>query len=113
MVSGVDCTTATAMTATSNIVHASLNETVAIDGNCSWAFSNIEGAIPGGLDGGNNIDADPLFVDPSLPGGDYHLQGGSPCIDAADPASTVATDIDGDARPAAAGFDIGADEVAE
>lgn len=48
-------------------------------------------AIAGNGSGGNftgvyenNIDADPLFVDPG--NGDYHLTENSPCIDAGDPA---------------------------
>ena len=36
--------------------------------------------VQGGYSGGGNNDFDPLFVD--LPGGDYRLQDGSPCIDA-------------------------------
>ncbi|MCP5008534.1 MAG: hypothetical protein GY942_01000, partial [Aestuariibacter sp.] len=55
------------------------------------------------------VDATPNLL------GDYHLQAGSPAIDvgATDKAGTNApgTDIDGDIRPAAGGFDIGADEV--
>jgi len=49
--------------------------------------------------GGNNIDADPAFVDPVS--GDYRLAAGSPCIDAADntviPAA-VETDLAGHPR---------------
>ena len=41
--------------------------------------------IQGGWIGEGNIDDDPLFVDPD--NGDYHLQAGSPCIDAGDPNS--------------------------
>jgi hypothetical protein len=37
-----------------------------------------------------NLYLDPLFKDPS--GGDYHLDAGSPCIDAGDPGSTVDPD---------------------
>ena len=41
--------------------------------------------VQGGWEGEGNIDADPMFVDAD--GGDYHLQPGSPCIDAGDPDS--------------------------
>ncbi|MCK5174624.1 MAG: hypothetical protein KAR47_14620, partial [Planctomycetes bacterium] len=59
-----------------------------------------------GTDGGGNIDADPLFVDPdgadNTPGtadDDLRLQAGSPCIDAGDnSAVTEATDLDGKPR---------------
>ncbi len=62
-----------------------------------------------------NISDDPLFVDSGS--GDYHLQNGSPCIDAGvDPvpdyigAGYTDFDFDGDARPYGAAWDIGADE---
>jgi hypothetical protein len=43
--------------------------------------------IQGGWEGEGNINADPLFVNPVPYDGDYHLQAGSPCIDAGDPNS--------------------------
>lgn len=64
---------------------------------------NFSGYIPPGLgvlvsvnangdpcDVYNNILLDPMFVNPSL--GDYHLQAGSPCIDAGDPQSPLDPD---------------------
>ena len=40
--------------------------------------------------GGHDISLDPMFVDPGI--GDFHLQEGSPCIDAGDPASPLDPD---------------------
>jgi hypothetical protein len=56
-------------------------------GLASVRYSNVSGGFPGS----GNIDSDALFVDPASL--DYHLQVGSPCIDAGDPASTP--DVDG------------------
>ncbi|MBN9523786.1 right-handed parallel beta-helix repeat-containing protein [bacterium] len=49
-----------------------------------------------------------LFVD--RPGGDYHLRPGSPAVDRGTPLGAPAADFEGQARPAGAGYDIGADE---
>jgi hypothetical protein len=59
-------------------------------------YSNVQGGY--GDTGDNNINADPLFANPSS--GDYHLQPGSPCIDAGDNGvpSLPATDFEGDPR---------------
>jgi len=71
----------------------------------SWATSL-------GVDGGGNIDGDPLFVDAA--GGDFHLQETSPCINAGDniAPSLPVTDFEGDPRIIYGIVDIGADEVA-
>ena len=71
------------------------------------AYSDFDPAKIDGswTDGGGNINADPLFVG----GGNYHLTSGSPCIDTGTTVA-VADDIDGDARPQEAGYDMGADE---
>ncbi len=51
-----------------------------------------------------------LFVDPTLPAGDYHLKAGAPAIDAGTPTDAPPTDFEGDLRPAGDGYDLGADE---
>lgn len=60
-------------------------------GDTAWA-TNING-IP--CDSFYNIIRDPLFVD-SL--NDFHLQEGSPCIDAGDNSVAADSDLDGNAR---------------
>ncbi len=66
--------------------------------------------------GGNITGSDPLFVgglnpaDAPTTGGNYHLQSGSPCIGAASSGSPFGHDIDGDPRPSAGSYDMGADE---
>jgi len=55
-----------------------------------------------------NIYLDPQYVD--AVNGNLHLTGASPCVDAADPASSVLSDFDGNARPNGAYADLGAFE---
>ena len=75
------------------------------------SFSNTEGGYGGtGVkEGGGNISADPMFVDPDGPDGDpetwedndYHLSAGSPSIDAGDNGAVpdgITTDLDGNPR---------------
>ena len=55
------------------------------------------------------ISSNPLFVDEIE--GDYHLQKGSPCIDAGTSENTSDTDFEGDSRPQGYGIEMGADEI--
>lgn len=52
----------------------------------------------------NNIDTDPLFVDATL--GDYHLDTGSPCIDAGDSSVIEVGWVDLDNNPRTDGADV-------
>jgi len=77
--------------------------------NANLAGSNLDvtySDVGSGWTGTGNIDADPLFVDAA--NGDYHLQVGSPCIDAGMPASAPTHDIEGTPRDPAP--DMGAYE---
>ena len=75
-----------------------------IDSSCSITidYSDVEGGEEGIGGSGtvnwgeHNIDADPLFVNPD--NGDYHLQAGSPCIDAGTPDGAPPDDIEGNPR---------------
>ena len=61
--------------------------------------------------GAGNIYGNPLFVSPAFgTDGDYHLQENSPCIDAGALPEAPSKDLDGNARPAGNGVDIGAYE---
>ncbi|MCL4264488.1 MAG: hypothetical protein KJ069_14790 [Anaerolineae bacterium] len=55
----------------------------------------------------NRVIGDPLFVNPGAD--DFHLQVGSPAIDAGLDAG-ITEDFEGDVRPSGNGFDIGYDE---
>lgn len=105
LTAGVNCTT-TGFQATSNIVYGNTTNTDGASGanfsGCQWQYSNVEGIAATN----NNISADPLLEG----NGDFHLKANSPCIDAGDPATTLLTDIDGEARNQGAAPDIGADE---
>ncbi|MFC1594205.1 S8 family serine peptidase [Candidatus Omnitrophota bacterium] len=58
------------------------------------SYTNIEGGWSGPGEG--NIDANPLFIDPTS--GDFHLAPHSPCIDSADGDAAPLTDLDGNPR---------------
>lgn len=64
--------------------------------------------VEGGWPGEGNIDAAPLFADPS--GGDFHLAGPSPCINRGANSLAPPEDMDGDPRPFMGTVEIGADE---
>ncbi len=90
------------------------------------SYSDAQGGLPvGAIDGGGNIDLDPMFVRPPDPGpdgmwdgvdddyGDLRLQPGSPCINAGNPAfvpEAGETDLDDHARVLCERVDMGAYE---
>jgi hypothetical protein len=83
--------------------------TLALDYNDVYGwFENYHNLAPGG----NDISADPLFVDAVK--GDYHITSSSPAKDkglgSSSGFSLPTDDIDGDSRPQDDGYDIGADE---
>lgn len=111
-------------------VDAVIYATGAVEGASAWIdYSVVQGAPESVVAAGERaillgaavLTDDPLFVQPGafdgaggfLPG-DYHLQEGSPCIDAGNPdfaAYPGEADLDGEARVQGAAVDIGADET--
>lgn len=58
------------------------------------------------------LSASPMLVDYKADAtGDYHLQQGSPCLNAGVPTGAPPVDMDGVARPQGSGFDIGPYEL--
>lgn len=103
----------------------------------TFEYNDIAGGLPArAIDGGGNVDLDPMFVRNSSDGGDgwtdnpatvdidegenddygdLRLQPGSPCINAGDPNSVQGpgeTDLDGHARVLCGRVDMGAYESA-
>jgi hypothetical protein len=83
-------------------------ESVAIPAGASIDYS----CVMGGWEGTGNIDSDPKFVDAAS--GDYHLLGGSPCVNSGsnDVDGLPESDLDGDDRIEAGRVDMGAFESA-
>ncbi len=61
-----------------------------------------------GVNGGGNLDEDPLFLNPTGPVVDLHLSSASPAVDAGDDSLvTTASDLDGNPRIYGAAVDMG------
>jgi hypothetical protein len=90
----------------SNIVFNNATGTQVEGGNCSWTYSDI-GPVP--APGIGNVDSDPQFIAPEQ--NNFHLPASSTLRDIADPAATLADDIDGESRPQGGRRDPGADEI--
>ncbi|NOY68032.1 MAG: DUF11 domain-containing protein [Deltaproteobacteria bacterium] len=90
------------------IWNSGVDDVHAESGTVSVAASDIGAlSITGSgnyIDRGNNLAVDPLLVP------DGHLQSASPCRDTGDALTAPADDFEGEARPADAGPDMGADE---
>jgi len=72
---------------------------------------DVQGVLLNNITQNGGFSTDPLFIDPD--NGDYRLQPGSPCIDAADDTALPAaftTDANGDPRLSRAHLDLGAFE---
>ncbi|MBN1887910.1 MAG: PKD domain-containing protein, partial [Thermoflexales bacterium] len=81
-------------------------------GAASMDYSLFSGSVPTHSNlplGEHSIEAIPWFMD--LYHEDFHLDIGSPAIDAGDPATVLDVDWENDPRPQQQSFDIGADEV--
>ena len=83
--------------------------------NNLWDNQEDYDGIPDQTGINGNISADPMFA--NIAGGDYHLQAGSPCVDAGTNESAPSLDFEEDPRPidgdsdGEAIVDIGADEL--
>ncbi|MCU1602203.1 MAG: hypothetical protein JWO22_2912 [Frankiales bacterium] len=78
--------------------------------NLSHGNAQGDYRLKGGFVPEVRVSGDPAFVDPQ--NGDYHLRDGSPALDSGSRLGAPADDLDGAARPAGGGFDIGAYEGA-
>jgi hypothetical protein len=98
------------LVARNNVYMLAEGSTAALDFGCAHEFCMFDtddSVAPIGVN--NNASLNATFVDADS--GNYHLMAGSPGINAADPAATLATDIDGEARPQGGRHDMGADEA--
>ncbi|MHC4096154.1 MAG: hypothetical protein ACYSU3_08850 [Planctomycetota bacterium] len=85
-------------------------------GSLTVSYSNLQGSQPAIYNSGSSLitwGLGNIADNPLLKPDNYHIQGGSPCVDAGDPDLdyTGQTDIDGESRVMGQYVDIGCDEV--
>jgi len=80
------------------------------DHNLISGVSSIISDATGFTMGTNQIGPNPSFVNGSSAPYDFHLQSGSPAVDAGMNLAAVTNDLDGNARPQGASTDVGATE---
>ncbi len=83
-------------------------QNIIVDNNLIDGYRNFTEGNYHEIKGSNYIEEDPQFVNPTS--ADFHLRSTSPAIDNGSPNGAPNTDFDGNSRPNAAGYDIGAFE---
>ena len=91
---GIYCTNSSSSTVSNTILWNKGSREIYVSGDSSLTITYSD--IQGGWEGEGNIDADPMFVDAANE--DYHLQAGSPCIDASTSDNAPDKDKDGNSR---------------
>jgi hypothetical protein len=109
--SGVRCDVATPLSFRNDLVFGNEPDSSPTIGqvsgsNCKWTYSDI-GPGAAVVSGDGNVNLDPTFLD--VASGDYHLAEAS-LVKNAGTTSDIHVDFDGQTRPQAGGFDMGADE---
>ena len=85
-----------------NLYYFPNSATVLQHGSSTYNSSQV------GTIGSGNIYGDPLFIDPEFgAAGDYHLQSGSPALNAGTSTGAPNDDLDGNGRPRSILHDIG------
>jgi hypothetical protein len=106
-----DINATSSLIATSNIIMKGFGGQPAVGGDCTWAYSNIEGKadIPGAIAADEtNIDANCMLTD--RPDGLPAITAGSLCDNAGEAGTGILVDYDGAPRSADTP-DMGADEL--
>ncbi|MCP5102716.1 MAG: BACON domain-containing protein, partial [bacterium] len=98
-----------------NIVSQNVTFQIEVEPNVSMSNLTVDHNLIHGyrnygdeIKGDNPVEGDPLFVNVSS--ADFHLQAGSPAIDAGSSTGAPSDDYEGNSRPQGSGYDIGAFE---
>jgi len=97
---------------TNNLIYSHTYGVYAVTGSTATLYNTLFYSNSASDTGGTGLltNTDPITGQDPLLDADYHLQDGSPAIDAGVPLPWLTTDVDGDPRPDGSGYDIGADE---